>query len=235
MENGRNSIVRRRGGCRKSIQHTLCWDCANATNGNACPWVESFDPVPGWWARPTVVKFFRENTDSYQVVKCPLFVRDAESGGRKKMPLGGGEHDDKDACRDQRSASAPVGGVAESAGAGAVGSGNRPVADRPDRRTRLLKFDNTDEMMSLGYAIVESAVEDWKALDYGRKPEVMVDKGEFVDRMETVAFFFSKWFVTLCSHLPYTPEEIRAALNIPEEAKNLLYMEDEEVEKLFDG
>ena len=71
----------------------------------------------------------------------------------------------------------------------------------------------------MAYVILERAVLDWKLLEYGRKEAAMVDKGEWVQREDLVDFFFSKWFSRLCEPLQYTPEEIRAVLNIPEDAR----------------
>lgn len=59
---------------------TLCWNCAKATNQEACPWVRDFTPVPGWTAEPTHHEGFYAY-DSYRVIKCPLFARDACRGG----------------------------------------------------------------------------------------------------------------------------------------------------------
>lgn len=75
------------------------------------------------------------------------------------------------------------------------------------------------EIIDLAYGILERAVLDWKLLEYGRKEAAMVERGEWVKRDDMVAFFFSKWFHRLCEPLHYSPEEIRAALNIPECAK----------------
>ena len=47
----------------------------------------------------------------------------------------------------------------------------------------------------------------------------MVERGEWVKRDDMVEFFFSKWFHRLCEPLHYSPEEIRAALGIPESAR----------------
>ena len=62
---------------------TLCWDCANATRPDVCPWVERFEPVDGWEATKTRCM---SNTDmpyeSYHVSKCPLFKRDSFNGGK---------------------------------------------------------------------------------------------------------------------------------------------------------
>lgn len=69
--------------------HTLCWDCAHATDmderaENYCEWAVYLKPVPGWTAHKTVKK---EGTDdemhSYIVMECPKFKRDAFGGGLK--------------------------------------------------------------------------------------------------------------------------------------------------------
>lgn len=60
---------------------TLCWDCKFATGG--CPWVDKWQPVPGWEATKTKV-FSYSNYDkkgkpnhsfyeSYIVTICPIF------------------------------------------------------------------------------------------------------------------------------------------------------------------
>lgn len=59
-------------GGRKEID-TICWDCANATNGNLCPWVKDYTPVEGWDAIPKRIKFNDAITDSYIVIACPNF------------------------------------------------------------------------------------------------------------------------------------------------------------------
>ena len=59
-------------GGRKEID-TICWDCANATNGNLCPWVKDYTPVEGWDAIPKRIKFNDIITDSYIVMACPNF------------------------------------------------------------------------------------------------------------------------------------------------------------------
>lgn len=57
-------------------KQTICWECRKCTGGKGCPWADEFKPVKGWKAIRTVVKMFnRKNTDSYIVVKCPLFER----------------------------------------------------------------------------------------------------------------------------------------------------------------
>lgn len=61
---------------------TLCLDCGNSTNPDACPWVRDGTPVQDWEATPTVVG--RGYTyESYHVTECPSFWRDAHSGGQE--------------------------------------------------------------------------------------------------------------------------------------------------------
>ena len=63
------------------MKSTLCWHCARAVA--KCPWSKHFKPVKGWTAIPTVIKsLYLDGTilsiDSYVVLKCPLFIPDAE-------------------------------------------------------------------------------------------------------------------------------------------------------------
>ena len=226
MEAVENSVVKKRK--RKSWayknpnEHTLCWDCALATS-DKCPWADHGEPVEGWGARATKIKHRHGTgdaviTNSFHVWRCPLFERDAAKGGREKVALGGETNDKKHGGNKPSSASA-VYRMAITPCVGGVGNSNRPVADSQNRGTRVLNPPPNDrEILNLAYAILESAVEDWKTLDYGRKTEAMAEKGEWVKRDETVAFFFSQWFSLLCEPLHYSPEEIRAALNIPPDA-----------------
>lgn len=80
METGKPVKKRKKRSGFKAKPPTLCWDCANATSPK-CPWADRGEPVPGWDAKPTKIKFSGEKTDSYLVIKCPLFRRDAEGGG----------------------------------------------------------------------------------------------------------------------------------------------------------
>ena len=75
---------------------SLCWDCANATNPDKCPWVGDGEPVDGWWARKDKIKFSfadwdgkikTKMTDTYCVIMCPLFERDAWRGGLHKHDI----------------------------------------------------------------------------------------------------------------------------------------------------
>ena len=70
---------------------TLCWDCANATDQEACPWVKDFTPVPGWDAEHTVKEDAWYPYESFIVRACPLFVRDGLHGGTKKLKKRGGK------------------------------------------------------------------------------------------------------------------------------------------------
>ena len=74
---------------------TICWDCANATDEMACPWARDGTPVDGWWARKGRLKYglADENgeyghrykyTETYSVIMCPLFKRDAWRAGLYK-------------------------------------------------------------------------------------------------------------------------------------------------------
>jgi len=202
---------------KRHHEHTLCWDCANATN-NRCSWVDRGEPVEGWRARKTTIRFSGEETKSYCVHYCPLFERDAERGGLKKLPLGGEVENEGSSC-NQHSAADAVCRMAIVSDSGHLGSGDSPLADYPDRKARLLKDNPQDrEVLDLAFGIIEQAVRDWKVLEYGSKESAMVEKGEWIHRKELVEFFFSKWFARLCEPLHYSPEEIRAALHIPEDS-----------------
>ena len=58
-------------------EFTLCWDCKKSTT-NGCSWARRMIPVKGWTAIPSHKKEF----DSYLVVSCPEFHRDAWDYGR---------------------------------------------------------------------------------------------------------------------------------------------------------
>lgn len=81
---------------------TLCWSCARACGG--CSWTERdpvthairFEPVKGWEAEKTTIngsksehgeKCYRYTTDSYRVVRCPLYVPDRRTRARSAMPV----------------------------------------------------------------------------------------------------------------------------------------------------
>jgi len=56
--------------------NSLCWDCQNAVLG--CEWSREFEPVPGWTAKPRrMIDNARGTvTMSYNVIKCPKFIKD---------------------------------------------------------------------------------------------------------------------------------------------------------------
>ena len=65
---------------------TLCWDCAKAMGG--CSWSNHWDhePVPGWKAEKVELKVERGVfIESYVVIDCPEFDRDACMGGAYKF------------------------------------------------------------------------------------------------------------------------------------------------------
>ena len=62
-------------------KRSLCWYCANSTNGSKCPWVRNFTPVEGWEAEKTQIKGNGKGAkgyESYNVRKCPLYRADRE-------------------------------------------------------------------------------------------------------------------------------------------------------------
>lgn len=81
-----------------------------------------------------------------------------------------------------------------------------------------------DSLKNLSAAILLTAVEDWKSLDYGKLRYGAIIKENAVDRDEMLDFFFSEDFDHLVEvSTNYTPKQIRRALRIPqktyEEAK----------------
>lgn len=196
-------------------EHTLCWDCSKATD-DACPWVDAGMPVPGWWATPSTIKTCGVYSDSYRVVKCPLFVRDATNGGLVKVPLKGERHNGNSNHSKHRPHDA-WDRVAESRRPVGVDDGGGSMASVGSRKTQRVERD----VLDLAFGIIERAVLDWKALDCGRLAEVMVD-GELVSRKETCEFFFSDFFKDLCNVTQFTPEQIRGFLHIPEDALEII-------------
>ena len=62
-------------------EFTKCWDCAKATT-NECSWSDRLEPVDGWTAIPTLKSQFRMDPfQSFLVIDCPEFKRDAWNGG----------------------------------------------------------------------------------------------------------------------------------------------------------
>lgn len=59
---------------------TLCWDCKRAIGG--CRWSEKLKPVKGWVA----VSVEKDTGRTYNVIECPLFIRDSYDHGLRKLP-----------------------------------------------------------------------------------------------------------------------------------------------------
>ena len=197
-------------------EHTLCWDCSKATD-DVCPWVDAGMPVPGWWATKSKIKTCGVYSDSYRVIKCPLFVRDADKAGLVKVPLKGERHNGNSNHSKHRAHDA-WDRVAESRRPVSVDNGSGAVAHCGSGKAR--RSVNRDTL-DLAFGIIERAVLDWKALEYGRRAECVVD-GELVARSETVEFFFSDWFYSLCNVTQFTPEQIRGFLHIQDDALEII-------------
>lgn len=71
-----DEIEKRTGGGIGSQQ--LCWNCKRACNtaGHKCPWADRGEPVEGWKATPTRWKDRGLEIRSYDIVECPLFIKD---------------------------------------------------------------------------------------------------------------------------------------------------------------
>jgi len=208
---------------------TLCWDCAHATD-DSCAWVRDGEPVDGWTARETKLLWARAYSSSYHVNACPKFKRDAENGGQRKyvshleyVPLKG-ESNGSSNHNEHRSHDA-WDRVVESPRPRPVGNGYSALADSPDGRTQCSLDHIERDILDLSYGIVERAVEDWKALDYGQRESVMID-GVLVERLETCSFFFGDFFIHICDGISYTPKQIRTALHISEDMLDILLKEE---------
>ena len=64
---------------RFNVRHSLCWDCANAIG--TCSWSDRLEPVDGWHAERS------EKGDTWNVIDCPEFDRDARNGGTKRLEV----------------------------------------------------------------------------------------------------------------------------------------------------
>lgn len=214
---------------------TLCWDCAHATD-DSCAWVRDGEPVEGWTARETKLLWARAYSSSYHVAACPQFKRDAENGGQKKyvshleyVPLKGERHNGNSNHSKHRPVDA-WSRVAVSRRPVSVDNGSGAVACCGSGKAR--RSVNRDTL-DLAFGIIERAVLDWKALEYGRRAECVVD-GELVNRAEAVEFFFSDWFYSLCNVTQFTPEQIRGFLHIQDDALEII-REAEERRKAIDA
>ena len=63
------------------MKNTICWDCGNS--GGGCEWSKELKPVRNWRAKKT--------EDSYIVIWCPKFERDAWGNGRFRADQAGTE------------------------------------------------------------------------------------------------------------------------------------------------
>ena len=56
----------------------LCWNCKRACNtaDHKCPWADRGEPIEGWKATPTRWKDRGLEISSYDIVECPLFIKD---------------------------------------------------------------------------------------------------------------------------------------------------------------
>lgn len=151
---------------------TLCWDCANSTKPDVCPWVRDFNPVEGWEAKPRRTGGWMP-FDTYIVFDCPLFRRDSHNAGTEQNLL---------------------------------------------NKHKFPKLTN-DDLVNLAEAIIEGAVEDWKALQYGAL-EFVRFQSDLVTKKKTLKFFFSKDFENfLGTFSERTPEQIRSWLKITEDMR----------------
>lgn len=211
---------------RFSKPFTLCWDCAHATD-DQCAWVRDGEAVEGWTATPTKLKWGGDYSKSYIVRTCPMFKRDAENGGQRKyvshlgyMPLKG-EKEHGTGNHSKYRAPDAWDRMVKPRGSERVGNGGGSVVNRPNGGTRCALDHIERDILDLSFGIVERAVLDWQALDYGRRESVMID-GLLVERLETCEFFFGDFFLRICDALSYTPQQIRRALCIPEDALEIL-------------
>lgn len=49
----------------------LCFFCKNAVYG--CSWSKRFEPVEGWTAEPTTIRYAYNDVKSYHITACPQF------------------------------------------------------------------------------------------------------------------------------------------------------------------
>lgn len=84
-------------GGRPTPKQQLCWTCAKSTNGNLCPWVRDYSPVPGWDATPITHYLYTDKTgneyyeNTYSVHACPLYLNDNKARQGKPLILIAGQ------------------------------------------------------------------------------------------------------------------------------------------------
>ena len=54
-----------------------CWTCKNCYGG--CNWSREFKPVEGWKAIKTYIPNNEEHAESYKIIYCPEYKREAEN------------------------------------------------------------------------------------------------------------------------------------------------------------
>lgn len=81
-------------GGRAIPKQQLCWTCAKATNGELCPWVKDYTPVPNWTAEPVTHYLYTDPKskkefyeDTYSISKCPLYLNDTKAKNGKPLIL----------------------------------------------------------------------------------------------------------------------------------------------------
>ena len=213
-------------GERFAKKPTLCWDCERAIDNN-CPWVERAEPVDGWCANKTKIKTnSRYITDSYYVMSCPMFRKDAENGGAKKYqsrldyePLGGEKNEGSNS--DKRWRPDAWDRMVKPNDSQPVGNRGSDVAHQRDGRSWGALNHVERDPIGLAYGIIARYALDWEALGYGERDSVLVDS-LLVTLEETGTFFFSDWFEDLCMAISYSPRQIRRALRIPENLIEIL-------------
>jgi hypothetical protein len=57
---------------------SLCWSCKKCVG--ACDWSAAFKPIKGWVAIKTEQTYRKIENGSYQVIECPLYEWDGQSG-----------------------------------------------------------------------------------------------------------------------------------------------------------
>lgn len=58
------------------LRESICWSCANATNGNKCKWVKNFTPIEGWKAIKKNIAYSNGDGETYEIRYCPNYVYD---------------------------------------------------------------------------------------------------------------------------------------------------------------
>lgn len=66
---------------KEPYTRTLCWSCGRALPHRGCEWADSFTPVDGWTAKPTVKRNVGHlSIKSFHVYKCPKFAKCRDVG-----------------------------------------------------------------------------------------------------------------------------------------------------------